>query len=73
MTQQPRMRVPEAAHYLGLAQSTLNKLRCTGGGPKFAKIGTRVVVYDPRDLDEWLEVRTCRSTSEYQSRQSGEN
>lgn len=60
-----KMRVPEAARYLGLGISTLNKLRCSGEGPRFAKAGSRVVVYDKRDLDEWLEARTCSSTAEY--------
>ena len=60
-----KMRVPEAARYLGLGISTLNKLRCSGEGPRFAKAGLRVVVYDKRDLDEWIEARTCSSTSEY--------
>jgi predicted DNA-binding transcriptional regulator AlpA len=68
MTPSTKMRVPEAARYLGLAQSTLNKMRCFGGGPRFAKAGPRVVIYDRCDLDEWLEDRTCRSTSEYQRR-----
>jgi predicted DNA-binding transcriptional regulator AlpA len=68
MTPSIKMRVPEAARYLGLAQSTLNKMRCFGGGPRFAKAGPRVVIYDRHDLDEWLEDRTCRSTSEYQQR-----
>lgn len=67
MTPSPKMRVPEAARYLGLAVSTLNKMRCFGGGPQFAKAGPRVVVYDRRDLDEWLQDRICRSTSEYKA------
>ncbi|MCA3647041.1 MAG: helix-turn-helix domain-containing protein [Methylobacterium sp.] len=68
MTPSTKMRVPEAARYLKLAESTLNKMRCFGGGPRFAKAGPRVVIYDRHDLDEWLEDRTCRSTSDYQQR-----
>ena len=60
-----KMRVPEAVRYLQLAESTLNKMRCSGEGPRFAKAGPRVVLYDKADLDEWLEGRTWRSTSEY--------
>jgi len=55
--------VQAAANYLGLAVSTLNKLRCTGGGPVFLKLG-RAVRYDPGDLDEWLAAHRVRSTSE---------
>ncbi len=59
------MRADEAAAYLRLAQSTLAKLRCYGGGPVFAKAGGRRVIYDKSDLDAWLESRLFRSTSEY--------
>jgi excisionase family DNA binding protein len=44
---------PEAAAYLGLGKSTLDKLRVTSGGPAFIKIGKRVV-YDLADLDAWF-------------------
>ena len=56
-------RTPDAARYLALAESTLEKARLTGGGPRFARLG-RVVVYDVRDLDAWVEVRKAESTSE---------
>ena len=57
------LRVPAAAAHLSLGVSTLNKLRLTGGGPKFAKLGS-VVVYDIDDLDRWAAERKVRSTSE---------
>ncbi|WP_293796695.1 helix-turn-helix domain-containing protein [uncultured Bosea sp.] len=53
----------EAASYLGVSASTLNKMRHFGGGPKFIAIGTRVV-YDPADLDHWCEGRKRASTSD---------
>lgn len=65
MSAPSKMRVPEAASYLKLSPSTLNKMRCSGGGPRFAKAGPRVVIYDRSDLDEWLKSRTWHSTSEY--------
>ena len=34
--------VDQAAIYLGLARSTLNKWRCHGGGPTFIKMGRAV-------------------------------
>jgi predicted DNA-binding transcriptional regulator AlpA len=60
-----KMRAPEAASYLQMAASTLAKLRCYGGGPRYAKLGPRLVVYDPKDLDTWVANRLCHSTSEY--------
>ncbi len=58
-----RMAVEAAAAYVGLSASTLNKLRVFGGGPTFLKLGRRVV-YDARDLDQWLSDSRRQSTSE---------
>lgn len=52
-----------AAAYLSLGKSTLDKFRVTGGGPRFIKIGRRVL-YDPADCDEWVAQRKFASTSE---------
>lgn len=60
-----KMRSPEAASYLRMAESTLAKLRCYGGGPRYSKVGPRLVIYDRADLDAYLADRMCRSTSEY--------
>jgi predicted DNA-binding transcriptional regulator AlpA len=57
------LRVSEAATFLGLSVSFLNKLRCAGAGPAFRKIG-RAVVYDPADLEAWLVDRRRISTSD---------
>lgn len=51
-----------AADYLRLGKSTLDKMRVTGGGPAFHKVGARVV-YDPDDLDAWLARHRRASTS----------
>ena len=51
----------EAARYLGLAVSTLNKWRCYGSGPKYLKLG-RAVRYRQDELDVFLEARLHRST-----------
>lgn len=53
----------QAAEYLGLGKSTLDKLRLTGGGPIFIKIGKRIV-YDPADLDTWFDRHKRSSTSQ---------
>jgi excisionase family DNA binding protein len=55
--------VREAAAHLRLSISTLNKLRCTGCGPVYFKLG-RAVRYDPQDLDQWLTAHRVGSTSE---------
>jgi predicted DNA-binding transcriptional regulator AlpA len=57
------LRTPEAAAYCGSTESTFEKLRLTGGGPRFIKMGRRVV-YDPADLDEWLAAHRRASTSD---------
>jgi len=51
----------EAADRLGVSGSYLNKLRVTGGGPPFVKIGTRVA-YDPADLATWLDGQKRQDT-----------
>ncbi|MBL4853158.1 MAG: helix-turn-helix domain-containing protein [Robiginitomaculum sp.] len=51
--------VEQAANYLGLAVSTLNKWRCLGEGPIFIKMG-RAVRYSQKDLKTYIK---CRSLS----------
>lgn len=63
ISSRPKLRTREAAAYTGLAKSTLEKLRVTGGGCQFIRIG-RVVLYDPDDLDRWLAAHRRRSTSD---------
>jgi excisionase family DNA binding protein len=57
----------EAARLLGLSESTLAKLRLNGNGPTYCKLGRRVV-YRTADLDEWLQSRTTRDTSDADAR-----
>jgi predicted DNA-binding transcriptional regulator AlpA len=62
---QPRViRTRDAAQYIGLTASTLEKLRLTGGGPRFVRIGTRAVGYCIDDLDRFIEAGRRTSTSE---------
>ena len=54
MENSPRLlRTRDAASYCGLAKSTLEKLRCTGGGPQFTRRG-KAVFYPIECLDEFL-------------------
>jgi Helix-turn-helix domain len=55
--------VKEAAVYLRLSASTLNRLRVSGGGPRYAKLAGKVL-YDVVDLDVWIEDGKRGSTSE---------
>jgi len=55
------IRVREAASYVGLSKSTLDKLRHFGGGPEYFKVG-RAVVYDTAQLDEWLASKRAKDT-----------
>ncbi len=56
--------VREAARYLGLSESYLNKLRSEGGGPKYSKLGSRVT-YTQKNLDAYRDAKTFASISEY--------
>jgi len=52
-----------AAARLCLAESTLEKLRVSGDGPPFVKLG-RAVRYRLADLDAWASERVVQSTSQ---------
>jgi excisionase family DNA binding protein len=55
MTTTDRLTVKEAAEYLRLSRSTLDRLRIKeGGGPRFIRLG-KLIFYDQRDLDSWLD------------------
>lgn len=51
------------ASHLGLAKSTLEKMRVRGDGPPFVKLG-RAVRYRLIDLDGWAAAHIVGSTSE---------
>jgi excisionase family DNA binding protein len=55
--------VLEAADYLRLSTRTLERLRCSGLGPKYVKLG-RSIRYQRDALDEWIAGRVFQSTSE---------
>jgi len=51
------LRTNQAAEYVGLSASALEKMRPAGTGPRFVRLGSKAVGYDVRDLDEWLDAR----------------
>lgn len=55
----------QAAFYLGLTASTLNKWRMTGEGPAFIRLSPRRIMYERPVLDSYKSGRRFFSTSEY--------
>jgi excisionase family DNA binding protein len=60
------LNVEEAAEFLKLGVSTLNKLRVHGGGPTYFKLGSRVL-YSETDLERYLAQRRQTSTAQNKS------
>lgn len=57
------LRTPEASRIVGLSIRTLEKHRIYGTGPRYAKLGGRVV-YRLEDLQAWVESGMKASTSD---------
>lgn len=57
------LRTPEAGRFLGLSGRTLEKHRVYGTGPRYRKIGGRVV-YALDDLRAWADRGLRTSTSD---------
>jgi predicted DNA-binding transcriptional regulator AlpA len=57
------LRTPEAARFLGLSGRTLEKHRTYGTGPRYSKLGGRVV-YRLEDLQAWADRGLKASTSD---------
>lgn len=52
------IRTQEAAEYLGVSKSFLDKARCYGtNGPAFMRFG-KAIVYSTSELDRWMRVCT---------------
>jgi len=54
------LRTPQAAVYVGLSPSAMEKMRLTDTGPRFVRLGGKAIGYDVRDLDAWLDVQRER-------------
>ena len=57
------LRTPEAARFVGLSIRTLEKHRIYGTGPRYSKLGGRVV-YRLDDIQAWVESGAKSSTSD---------
>jgi hypothetical protein len=60
---EPLLTTAEAAAHLRLSPRTLEAWRLRGGGPRYCKLGDRVL-YTQRDLNAWLDTQTRTSTSD---------
>jgi excisionase family DNA binding protein len=54
----------EAAMLLSVSHRTLQNWRVRGGGPRFVKIGGRIVRYRRGDIATWVETQVRSHTSE---------
>lgn len=61
---QAYLRTSDAAKYLGIGQSTLERKRVDGTGPQFRVLGSRIVSYAIADLDAWASEHVLTSTSQ---------
>ena len=57
--------VKEASVMLRVSKSYLDKLRCSGGGPEFVRVGIRKILYRRCDLESWIRQHRFESTSQY--------
>ena len=55
--------VRQAAELIGLSKSYLDKMRMTGKGPDYLRVGARVV-YRRRDIEAWFDKHVQSSTAE---------
>lgn len=53
----------QAAELLGIHRQTLANWRVSGAGPRFIKLGARVL-YSPEEITTWLADNTRTSTSD---------
>ena len=72
MTNPTFLQTPEAAHRLGFATGTLDKMRVRGDGPSYLRLTPRRIVYAVDDLDTWARGRAFNSTSEYPAAKAGQ-
>lgn len=60
----PLLTTTEAAEYLCVSKAFLERDRWAGARIPFLKVGSRAVRYRRSDLDQYLESRVRRSTSD---------
>ena len=63
----PSLNTPEAASYLGLRPGTLEIWRSLGKGPRYLKIGRRVV-YELADIDAYAKAHAVETSESAEMR-----
>ncbi|MBL6934277.1 MAG: AlpA family phage regulatory protein [Alphaproteobacteria bacterium] len=56
------IRRADLPRYIPIAAQTLARWAVEGQGPRFIKVGRRLVAYRAGDLREWLQSRTRENT-----------
>lgn len=56
------MSAAKTAQYMGISLAYLRKLCCARTGPRFAKVGRRIV-FKLEDIEEWLDKRVVEPVS----------
>jgi predicted DNA-binding transcriptional regulator AlpA len=51
----PLLRTKQAAAYLGLSKGVIDRWRLQGIGPRWSRLGKKIVVYSIEDLDAFLD------------------
>lgn len=54
----------ETARYIGFDARTLQSWRMKGTGPRYVQISPRCIRYRPEDINQWIEQKLRRSTSD---------
>ena len=59
----PLLKQRDAARLTSVSERTLERLRVSGGGPRYVRIGRRAA-YRQEDVETWLAARVVGNTSE---------
>ena len=59
------LNVRQAADFIGISKSSLDKQRLSGKGPRYLRVGSRIL-YRRDDIDAWLSRFEQSSTAENQ-------
>ena len=58
------LNIPQAAYFLGVHRSFLDRRRVAGGGPRYIRLSARIIRYSKEDLLSWLDLSRRSNTSE---------
>lgn len=61
------LRTPEAAEHLNVTPAALISWRGKKIGPRYSRLGGKIVVYDVTDLDRWADARAVEPNTKNSS------